>query len=197
MKKTLLFYHESYKEYGFGRFHPFNPNRFPKYVDMVKEDEGMNSFMDIMESPRASDEDLKLVHTQDYIDKIKNLEEIGGNLTLDTPIIEGAPEAGRRIVGGTLEAAKRIDDEKRIVNLGGLHHSGRESGEGFCIFNDVAVGAQYLVDQGKRVCVLDTDAHNGNGTMDIFDGSQHGNGLCRHFRSARHCRWRSSQPLGV
>jgi len=52
--------------------------------------------------------------------------------------------------------------------MGGLHHAGISSGEGFCIFNDVAVAAQYLADQEKKVCVYDTDAHHGNGTMEIF-----------------------------
>lgn len=169
MNKTTIFYHELYGNYGFGRFHPFNPDRFPKYIEMVKNDKGMSSSMEIKESPRATDEDLMLVHTENYIRKVEQMERVDGNLSMDTPVIEGAPEAARMIVGGSLEAAKRIDKKKRIVNLGGLHHAGKENGEGFCIFNDVAIAAQYLVKEGKKVCVLDTDAHNGNGTMDIFE----------------------------
>lgn len=171
MKKTPLYYHEDYKDYQFGKFHPFNPKRFPKYHDTVNDDDGMRSAMDIREPVKATDEELELVHSADYIEEVKNLEESRGELTLDTPIVKGAPDAARYIAGGSLEAAKKIDEERRAVNLGGLHHAGRESGEGFCIFNDVAVAAQYLGEDGERVCVLDTDAHNGNGTMDIFDES--------------------------
>ena len=55
------------------------------------------------------------------------------------------------------------------MGFGGLHHAGRGFGEGFCIFNDVAVAAAALLRDGmERIAVLDTDAHQGNGTMDIF-----------------------------
>ena len=168
MSKTPLYYHKMYGKYGFGSFHPFDPKRFPKFIQLIKDDKKIMESVEIRESPRASDEDLMLVHTQDYIKKVEDMEGSGGKLSGDTPVKEGAPEAARRIVGGSLEAAKNIDKEGTIINLGGLHHAGRSTGEGFCIFNDVAVAAQYLVNEGKKVCVLDTDAHQGNGTMDIF-----------------------------
>lgn len=168
MSKIPLYYHEKYGEYRFGKFHPFNPKRFPDFVELVKNTSGMDSRIEIRESPSADDDNLRLVHKDSYIEKIKRLEEQNGNLTMDTPVLKGTPDAGRRIVGGSLDAAKDIEPGETIINLGGLHHAGSDYGEGFCIFNDVAVAAQYLVNQGNTVCIFDTDAHQGNGTMDIF-----------------------------
>jgi acetoin utilization protein AcuC len=62
------------------------------------------------------------------------------------------------------------DDHDTAVTFGGFHHAGVASGEGFCVFNDVAITARMLLEQYpvKRILVMDTDAHQGNGTMDIF-----------------------------
>lgn len=168
MSKTPLFYHEKYREYRFGESHPFHPERFPDFVDLASKNESMKSEIEIWEAPRAEDEDLELVHPPEYIAEVYEKEKTSGLLTLDTPVLSGAPDAARMIVGGSLKATKILGDHKTVLNLGGLHHSGRSSGEGFCIFNDVAVAAQYLVNEGEKVCVYDTDAHHGNGTMDIF-----------------------------
>ena len=168
MDKTPVFYHKDYVKYGFGGLHPFDPERFPKFVSMIEAEEGMHKVMDIFESPRAEDTDLTLVHTPSYISKVERMAKTGGKVSPDTPVTKDAPEAARRIVGGSLEAARIIDRYQTVINFGGLHHAGREKGEGFCLFNDVAIAARYLVDQGKKVCILDTDAHQGNGTMDIF-----------------------------
>ncbi|MBS3781389.1 MAG: histone deacetylase family protein [Candidatus Thermoplasmatota archaeon] len=169
MDKVPLFYHEKYGEYSFGKFHPFNPNRFQTFVEEIQKEDKMNSEVEIMESPIVEDEILETVHKTEYIRKVEEMEKTGGSLTMDTPVKKGTPDAARRIVGGSLQAAKMIDERDFSINLGGLHHAGPDYGEGFCIFNDVAVATQFLLDQGKDVVVFDTDAHQGNGTMDIFE----------------------------
>ncbi|MFO7792821.1 MAG: histone deacetylase family protein [Candidatus Saliniplasma sp.] len=171
MSKVPLLYHEDYVKYEFGDFHPFNSDRFPKFISMIKEEKGLGDSLQIIGSPRAENKELCMVHTPTYIDRVEKMAKIGGRLSPDTPVLKEAPEAARRIVGGSLEAAKLSEEYHTVINFGGLHHAGREKGEGFCLFNDVAIAAQYLVNQGKRVCILDTDAHQGNGTMDIFYGS--------------------------
>ncbi len=166
--KTPLFYHNNYGNYGFGSFHPFDSERFSKFVEMVSSNEVMNDAIEIWEAPAATDEQLMLVHSKRYIKLVENSERNGTRLSPDTPMGPGISEAARRIVGGSLEAAKSVSKGGIALNMGGLHHAGRDFGEGFCVFNDVAVAAEYLKRQGKRVCILDTDAHQGNGTMDIF-----------------------------
>ncbi|MFO8110372.1 MAG: acetoin utilization protein AcuC [Thermoplasmata archaeon] len=163
-----LYYHEDYKDYFFGRLHPFDPLRFSQFVKLIRGNEYLTGVFKIREAPGASDEELLLVHASEYIRSVHETEKTGGHLSGDTPVKIGAPNAARKIVGGTLKAVDHASQGRRAVNLGGLHHAGRDYGEGFCIFNDVAVGAEYLANKGKNVCILDTDAHQGNGTMDIF-----------------------------
>jgi acetoin utilization protein AcuC len=88
---------------------------------------------------------------------------------LNYSIVDGA----LAVVGSSLKAAELIAEGKvkaaEAVG-GGLHHAGRSYGGGFCVFNDVAVCAQALLDRSgyDRVLVFDTDVHAGNGTMDVF-----------------------------
>ena len=52
------------------------------------------------------------------------------------------------------------------------HHASKTNAEGFCFFNNIAIASQRLLDKGKRVCIVDIDAHHGNGTQDIFQGEK-------------------------
>jgi len=107
---------------------------------------------------------LSLVHPQEYIEKIKQacvekkkLAEI--QLSPDTW------EAAKTAVGLTIKASEHGDFA--VVRPPG-HHAGRASHMGFCLFNNIAIAAQKLVNEGKKVFILDIDAHHGNGTQDIF-----------------------------
>ncbi|HWV28706.1 MAG TPA: histone deacetylase [Dyadobacter sp.] len=76
-----------------------------------------------------------------------------------------------RIARGTVDGALKAFDTGIAFNIaGGTHHASRDAGEGFCMINDQAVAAQYLVDHGKarKVLIADLDVHQGNGTADIF-----------------------------
>ncbi|WP_353719992.1 histone deacetylase [Dyadobacter sp. 676] len=78
-----------------------------------------------------------------------------------------------RIAQGTVEGALKALGTGIAFNIaGGTHHASRRMGEGFCMINDQAVAAQYLVDHGraKQVLIVDLDVHQGNGTADIFTG---------------------------
>ena len=84
-------------------------------------------------------------------------------------------ERSRRSVGATLAAARQVLDNGRssrsLANLaGGTHHAFRDHGEGYCVFNDVAVAAAALLRDGSiaRAAVIDCDVHQGNGTASIF-----------------------------
>ena len=82
-------------------------------------------------------------------------------------------ERSRRSVGGTLGAARAALEDGTAANLaGGTHHAFADRGEGFCVFNDVAVAARAVQAEGRarRVAVLDLDVHQGNGTAALFRG---------------------------
>jgi acetoin utilization deacetylase AcuC-like enzyme len=122
-------------------------------------------------------DDLRLVHDPAYVDAVA-----GGTLPPDAQRRIGFPwsammfERARRSVGATLAAAREVvhprSDAARIsANLaGGTHHAFRDRGEGYCVFNDVAVAATVLLREGAvaRVAVVDCDVHQGNGTAAIF-----------------------------
>jgi acetoin utilization deacetylase AcuC-like enzyme len=120
----------------------------------------------------ATDEALLRVHTATYLDAV-----VHGRLGREEVRRIGFPwsvelvERSRRSVGGTLAAARAALEEGFAVNLaGGTHHAFPGHGEGFCVFNDVAVAARAVQAGGaaRRVAVLDLDVHQGNGTAAVF-----------------------------
>lgn len=120
----------------------------------------------------ATNEDLTRVHTPGYVDRVAS-----GRLSRDEIRRIGFPwspelvERSRRSTGGTIAAALCALDEGLSVNLaGGTHHAFEDAGEGFCVFNDVAVAIRRVQSEGLagRCAVVDLDVHQGNGTAAIF-----------------------------
>lgn len=120
----------------------------------------------------ASDEQLLRVHTDDYLRRLKT----GGLSSLEERRI-GFPwspemvERSRRSAGGTLAAAHAAVTCGAGVHLaGGTHHAFADHGQGFCVFNDVAVALRDLQASGlvQRAVIIDLDVHQGNGTAALF-----------------------------
>ena len=87
------------------------------------------------------------------------------------PQSPGLIQRERIIMGGTVEATEYALKHGIAMNIaGGTHHAHTDRGEGFCLLNDIALGANYLLKQGKakRIMVIDLDVHQGNGTAEIF-----------------------------
>lgn len=174
MKKTTIVYHGDISYYDFGEGHAVRGNRFPRYLRLLKskglfEDETLN----LVEPEAATDEDLLLVHSAEYITKVKRLADDNGILAEDTPLSPNILKGVMRIVGASLKAGEIVVNGEANSAQGvggGLHHAGRDFGEGYCVFNDVAVCAKALLERHglKRVMIFDSDAHTGHGTMQIF-----------------------------
>lgn len=137
-------------------------------------DDGSVSAGSLFEAPQASWEDLRLVHTASYIEAIE-----GGTLPRDAQRRIGFPwspqmvERARRSVGATIAAARSAIEDGWSANLaGGTHHAFADRGEGYCVFNDVAVASRVLQrdECTRRVAIVDCDVHQGNGTAAIFAG---------------------------
>jgi acetoin utilization deacetylase AcuC-like enzyme len=153
-------------------------HRFPiaKYAmlrDAVVES-GLVAPDTLHEPERASVDALLLVHTERYVRAL-----MAGALTeaeqrrIGLPWSESLVERSFRAVGGTCEAAAAALDRGVAMNLaGGTHHAFPDHGEGFCVFNDVAVAIRQLQREGKirRAAVIDLDVHQGNGTHAVFAG---------------------------
>jgi len=128
----------------------------------------------LREPARATRDALLLVHTAGYVDRF-----LDGSLTavelrrLGFPWSPALVERSLRAVGGTCEAASAALDDGIAMNLaGGTHHAFADHGEGFCVFNDVAVAVRTLQRAGRvrRAAIIDLDVHQGNGTNAIFAG---------------------------
>lgn len=128
------------------------------------------------EPGRVPVDDLVLVHTREYVDRLTrgrlDAEELR---RLGFPWSEALVERSYRAVGGTCEAAAAALERGVAANLaGGTHHAFPDRGEGFCVFNDVAVAIRRLQRAGaiRRAAVIDLDVHQGNGTHAIFAGDE-------------------------
>ena len=99
-------------------------------------------------------------------------DEQHGLGTDDNPVFPGMHHAAAHVVGASVEAFRQVwtGESLHAANItGGLHHAMRDRASGFCIYNDVAVGIQYLLDQGaERVAYVDVDVHHGDGVERIF-----------------------------
>jgi len=182
-----ILYQEGVKQYDFGWGHPFRGDRFEVFVPFLKEHLLEGERYRMIAAEPATDDDLLLICTKDYIDFTSAYYRAahlglgysgplyryhsGDNVPSSEP--GKLEEAARLIVGQAKAAGDLVQTGQfaKVVSLGGgLHHAKPSFGEGFCIYNDVAFCARYLIEKHglERVLVLDTDAHAGNGTCEFF-----------------------------
>lgn len=152
--------------------HSFPMAKYRRLRERVLE-EAVVAESDLMVPEPAPWETLRLAHDAAYVEAVAN-----GTLSREAQRRIGFPwspamvERSRRSVGATLAAAAEVIGGERVsANLaGGTHHAFRDRGEGYCVFNDVAVAALVLLRDGhiRRAAVVDCDVHQGNGTAAIF-----------------------------
>ena len=128
---------------------------------------------DVLEPPLASWSDLALVHTPEYLARMRDGSMSPEDIAqLELPWSQEMVDGFRVMVGGTILAARAAVEQRGIVGHigGGLHHAFPNHGEGFCPFNDIAVATRFVQQQGtERVAIVDLDVHHGNGTAFIFE----------------------------
>jgi acetoin utilization deacetylase AcuC-like enzyme len=149
------------------------PTRKYQLVHARLLEAGVIQQRDVIEPDSAPWEDLALVHTREYLAKLRDGTMSGEDIAqLELPWSPEMVEGFRTMVGGTAEAARRASAGRTIAAHigGGLHHAFANHGEGFCPFNDVAVAIRVLQREGvERAAVIDLDVHHGNGTAFIFE----------------------------
>jgi len=155
----------------------FDVMRFKKVRDQLIKEKLIKP-KDILKAPRISDEDLLLVHTQEYLDSLKNPLTVGKLLNLDyvNPWDEYILEYFRYVSGGTLLATEyALENKSSIFNLGGgYHHAHPNRGEGFCLINDVAIAIRKMqtLHSANRYLIIDLDYHQGNGNLLYFQNDE-------------------------
>ena len=136
--------------------------------------EGTIAEGDVVEPAPASDDQVALVHTPDYVRKIKTgTLSRDEQMLLEVPFSPALREAAWLCAGGSMLAGRLARERRIAVHLGGgFHHAFPDHGEGFCLINDVAIAIRALQGEGgvRRAAVIDLDVHHGNGTAAIFRG---------------------------
>ncbi len=125
----------------------------------------------------ASDAEVELVHTSRYVKKIREGKLSQAEmLALELPYCPECVDFAFLTVGGTIRASEQALEDGICFHIGGgFHHAFPDHGEGFCVFNDVAVSLEKLKREGRiqRAMVVDCDVHQGNGTAVIFSGKDY------------------------
>jgi acetoin utilization protein AcuC len=185
--ETSILFRKELAEYDFGEGHPFRGDRYVNFYEYLKQHFREGTDYCLLEAEPATDSDLRLICHKNYIEFTRGYYE-SANLGIPYPgkfsdfhsmddLPTGKPgkveEAARIVVGQAKLAAQLIHDNKfkKVISIGGgLHHAKPNYGEGFCLYNDVAFCALYLIHQYglDKILILDTDAHGGNGTMTYF-----------------------------
>ncbi|MHA1890213.1 MAG: histone deacetylase family protein [Promethearchaeota archaeon] len=177
---TAIIYSEKYLQHKTGT-HVESPERLVAIMKLIKKLDmlGEEDFT-ILEPRMATIEEIKLIHEEEMIDKAKKKAEQakGGNLQYldfgDTVVSEDSYDVSLLAAGGVITAADAVMDGK-VKNAFALvrppgHHANRYKSSGFCVFNNMAIMAEYLVKKRgvKKVAIFDIDLHHGNGTAEIF-----------------------------
>ncbi len=172
--KTGLITSDTYQNHNTGHGHPEKVDRVKVVIDNFKKLDNKNL---IWKKPVKFNKSLlETTHSSDYINFVeKSFPKQGLSfLDGDTIISPGSKEATSDAVGSIIAAIDGIQNKEFknafcAVRPPG-HHAEKNKAMGFCIYNNIAVGAQYLIEKYKfsKVAIIDFDVHHGNGTQDIF-----------------------------
>jgi len=172
--KTGLITSNTYQNHNTGDGHPEKVDRVTVIIDNFKK---LNNKNLVWKKPSKFDRSiLEITHNSDYINFVeKSFPEKGLSfLDGDTIVSPGSKEATSDAVGSIITAIDGVQNNEFknafcAVRPPG-HHAEKNKAMGFCIYNNVAVGANYLIDKYKlnKIAIIDFDVHHGNGTQDIF-----------------------------
>jgi acetoin utilization deacetylase AcuC-like enzyme len=164
--------------------HKFPIKKFGELANYLLKEKVITKFH---EPNPCSFETLKEAHSEKYILDIQNktLDEKGVK-KIGFPLNDSVVRRSFIATGGTVLATKLAINYGIACNTaGGSHHANYEGGAGYCVFNDVAVAAKYLLNKGfaNRILIVDLDVHQGNGNSDIFKEDRHVFTFSMHSKS--------------
>ena len=172
--KTGLITSDTYQNHNTGEGHPEKIDRVTAVIENFKKLDNKNI---VWKKPSNFEQSILIkTHTKDYIKQV-NLSFPQSGLKFldgDTVVSPGSKDATKDAVGSIISAIDGVE-RKEFKNAFCCvrppgHHAEKEKAMGFCIFNNVAVGANYLIEKYKykKIAIIDFDVHHGNGTQDIF-----------------------------
>ncbi len=172
---TALITHSACHIHDTGDGHPETARRLSAINDHLVVT-GLADILRHVDAPEASEEQLLRVHTKEHLETIESMiPETGyARLDPDTVISHGSLDAAQRAAGAVVKAVDLVMDDNYDSAFCAVrppgHHAERQQAMGFCLFNNIAVGAAHaLATKGlRKVAIVDFDVHHGNGTEDIF-----------------------------
>ena len=157
-----------------GDDHKFPINKFSALANYLKEKKIVKNFHNPYP---CSVETLSKAHSLDYINHIKDKTlSKEGVKKIGFPLVDSVVKRSFIATGGTVLASKLAIKSGIACNTaGGSHHANYDGGAGYCVFNDVAVAAKFLLERGlaNKILIVDLDVHQGNGNADIFKDDNH------------------------
>ena len=170
--KTAIFTSETSLNHKTGSGHPENPERVKAVIENLKKNKNL-----IWKKPsKFNNNILTIAHSKEYIENVQKAFPSKSFVYLDgdTIVSPGSKEATIDAVGSIISAIDGVEKKEFknafcVVRPPG-HHAEKNKAMGFCIYNNVAIGARYLINHYKyqKVAIIDFDVHHGNGTQDIF-----------------------------
>ncbi len=174
--KTGLVYSEQFQTHNTGPNHPERPARVTYVYNFLKKKELFKDLVLISPEP-ATLEQIEAVHSKHYIERAESASRSGQGIldSMDTAICEDSYEVALLAAGGVIQLidavmAGDVRNGFALVRPPG-HHAEKDKSLGFCIFNNIAIGAKYLQREYglKRILIIDWDVHHGNGTQHTFE----------------------------
>ncbi|MDN4171775.1 acetoin utilization protein AcuC [Nocardioides sp. SOB77] len=179
---SAVVFDQTLAEYDFGPSHPMSPLRVDLTMRLATElgvvGPGATGGLRTVPAPVASNDLLATVHDPRLIEAVERAgrdvapDGRHGLGTDDNPVFRDMHHAAAHVVGASVEAFRQVwsGEVLHAANVtGGLHHAMPDRASGFCIYNDLAVGIQHLLDNGaQRVAYVDVDVHHGDGVERIF-----------------------------
>lgn len=164
--KVLYLTHPAFYRHQAGRYHPERPARLEAVQRGV---DACGLRIDEVEAPEAEEGLLQLAHTPAYVSFVRDfIAAGGGQFDPDTAAGPGSWEAALRAAGAGPLATRLLENQPDAVALLAVrppgHHALADRAMGFCLFNNAAITARYLQQQGMKVAIVDWDVHHGNGT---------------------------------
>jgi acetoin utilization protein AcuC len=193
LKTTLpcILFSDAVQDYDFGQGHPLQGDRYARFIPLLQAYWPETLSFQLIEAQAASNDDLLLICKSDYLtftyeyyhaiyqgttrkewtSQFSKYQSIDNQPRRNSGNLE---YAARVIVGQAKEGIDLLlrKNMKHVISIGGgMHHAKSQYGEGFCLYNDVAFAARYMIRNYNlsRIAIIDTDAHAGNGTMEYFD----------------------------
>ncbi|KRX59302.1 Histone deacetylase 1, partial [Trichinella britovi] len=179
-KRVAYYYDAEIGCYHYGRGHPMRPFRITLTHNLICS-YGLNERMKIYRPLRATADQMKQFHSDDYIEFLKSkdgMEELvftksmhRYNVGDDCPLFNGMFSFCQISAGGSLACAQKITSEEAdiVINWGGgLHHARSREASGFCYVNDIVLAILHLLEYYQRVLYIDIDCHHGDGVEEAF-----------------------------